>query len=65
MTEASGSSASEQVEERREEREIPAVVVRFKQADFSTPTGLLPIRLFLWGGAPPMSFGAYHSESSM
>ncbi len=58
-TEASGSSASEHVEE------LPAVVVSFKQTDFSTPIGLLPIRLFLWGGAPPMYFGAYHGESSM
>ncbi len=55
--EASGPSANEHVEERGEKKSIPNVVVSFKQTDFSTPTGLLPIRLFLWGGASPMSFG--------
>ncbi len=53
--------ASEQVKS----RPLKAVVLILNQLDLNPPTAAVPIRLFLWGGAPPMSFGAYHVESSM
>ncbi len=59
--EASGSSANEQVKSRL----LKAVVFIFNQLDLDPPTAAVPIRFFLWGGAPPMSFGAYQVDSSM
>ncbi len=59
--EASGFSASEQVKSRL----LKAVVFNFNQLDLDPPMAAVPIRLFLWGGAPPMSFWAYQVESSM
>ncbi len=59
--EASGSSASEQVKSRL----LKAVVFNFNQLDLDPPTAAVPNRLFLRGGAPPMSFGAYQIDSSM
>ncbi len=49
-------------EERVPEREFQSVHLLNRR--ISVRIGLLPIRLFLWDGAPPMSFGTY-SESSM
>ncbi len=54
--EASGSSVSEQVKSRLK---LKAVVFNFKQLDLDPPTTAAPIRLFLWGGVPPLSFGTY------
>ncbi len=59
--EASGSSANEQVKSRL----LKAVVFIFNQLDLYPPKAAVPIRLFLWGGAPPLSFGAYQVDSSM
>ncbi len=52
-TEASGSFASEHVEERGERERSKAVLFVLSGTSLDTPTAAVPIRLFLWGGIPP------------
>ncbi len=53
VTEASGSSASEHVEERGEREISKAVLFVLSSTSLNMPTVAVPIRLFLWGVAPP------------
>ncbi len=58
------AEASEHVEERWWKRAIFELVSSFKQY-FSTPPAAVPIRLFLWGGAPPRTAPFWPSPHHM
>ncbi len=65
VTEASGSSVSEHVEERGGKKESKTVVFAFKPLGLNPPTVASSNQIVLVGWSPAHVFGAYHFETSM
>ncbi len=65
FTEISDATTSEHIEERGERERSKTVLFVLSATSLDTPPAAVPIRLFLWGGAPPRTASLAMPTSSV